>query len=74
MCTLQCILLSCDTVCDSAVFRMTAHDIYANSAHGICANSKLLLTTSMQIAFTQKGQAALLVANGCTSMSKPITT
>ena len=59
MCTLQGILLSCDTVCDSAIFRMTArdicansvhdpicellmnaHDIYANSAHGICANSK----------------------------------
>ena len=32
-CTLQCILLSCDSVCDSAVFRMTAHDICANSAH-----------------------------------------
>ena len=31
--TLQCILLSCDTICDSAVFRMTAHDICANSAH-----------------------------------------
>ena len=25
--------LSCDTVCDSAVFGMTAHDICANSAH-----------------------------------------
>ena len=33
ICTLQCILLSCDTTCDSAVFHMTAHDIYANSAH-----------------------------------------
>ena len=33
MCTLQCILLSRDTVCDSAVFRMTAHDICANRAH-----------------------------------------
>ena len=33
ICTLQCILLSCDTVCDSAVFRMTAQDICANSAH-----------------------------------------
>ena len=28
----------------------------------------------MQIALTQKGQAALWVTNGCTSMSKPITT
>ena len=33
ICTLQCILLSCDIVCDSAVSRMTAHDICANSAH-----------------------------------------
>ena len=33
ICTLQCILLSCDTICDSTVFRMTAHDICANSAH-----------------------------------------
>ena len=92
ICTLQCILLPCDTVCDSAVCRMTAHDIcansahdsvceqlmdahniYANSAHGICANSKWLLTTSVQIALTQKGRAALWVTNGCTSMSKPIT-
>ena len=32
-----------------------------------------VLTTSMQIALTQKGQAALWVTNGCTSMSKPIT-
>ena len=28
----------------------------------------------MQIALRQKGQAALWVTNGCTSMSKPITT
>ena len=28
----------------------------------------------MQIALTHKGQAALWVTNGCTSMSKPITT
>ena len=28
----------------------------------------------MQIALTQKGQAALWVTNGWTSMSKPITT
>ena len=28
----------------------------------------------MQIALTQKGQAAMWVTNGCTSMSKPITT
>ena len=28
----------------------------------------------MQIALTQKGQAALWVTNGCISMSKPITT
>ena len=34
------------------------HDIYANSAHDI----------------QHKGQAALWVTNGCTSMSKPITT
>ena len=27
------ILLYGNTVCDSAVFRMTAYDIYANSAH-----------------------------------------
>ena len=27
----------------------------------------------MQIALTQKGQAALWVTNGCSSMSKPIT-
>ena len=33
ICTLQCILPSCDTICDSAVFHMTAYDIYANSAH-----------------------------------------
>ena len=26
-------LLSCDTVCDSTVFRMTAHNICGNSAH-----------------------------------------
>ena len=38
ICTLQCILLPCDTVCVSAVFRMTAHDICTNNAHGICAN------------------------------------
>ena len=74
ICTLQRILLSCDTVCDSAVFRKTAHDIYANGAQCICANSKCLLTISMQTALTQKGQAALWVTNGCTSMSKPITT
>ena len=62
ICALQCILLSCDTVCHSAVFRMTAHDICANSAHnpvceqlmdaqdmfaniahGICANSNSLV-------------------------------
>ena len=41
--------------------------VYANSAHGICA-------TSMQIALTHKSQAALWVTNGCTSMSKPVTT
>ena len=27
----------------------------------------------MQIALTHKGQSALWVANGCTSMSKPVT-
>ena len=53
---------------------MDTYDIYANSAHGICWNSKGLLTTSMKIALTHKGQAALWVTNGCTSMSKPITT
>ena len=25
---------SCDTICDSALFHMTAYEIYANSAHG----------------------------------------
>ena len=53
---------------------MDAHDIYVNSPHGICANSKWLFMTSMQIVLTQNGQAALRVTNGCTSMSKPITT
>ena len=33
MCTLQCILLSCESICDTAVLHMTAHDIYANSAN-----------------------------------------
>ena len=37
---------------------MTVHDIYANSAHDI----------------QHKGQAALWGTNGCTSISKPITT
>ena len=37
---------------------MTVHDIYANSAHDI----------------QHKGQATLWVTNGCTAMSKPITT
>ena len=60
-----------DPVCEKL---MDAHGIYANSAHGICANSILLLTACMQIALTQKGQAALWVTNGCTSVSKPITT
>ena len=31
--TLQCILLPCDTICDSAVFHVTAHDNYANSTY-----------------------------------------
>ena len=53
---------------------MDAHDIYAKSAHGIYGNSKWMLTLSMQIALAQKGQASLWVTNGCTSMSKPITT
>ena len=39
ICTLQCILLPCDTICDSAVSHMTAHDIYANNAHDLCATS-----------------------------------
>ena len=33
-----------------------------------------MLTTYMQIALTHKGQAALWITNGCTSMSKPIIT
>ena len=28
-----------DTVCDSAVFRMTAHDICANSVHDLYVNN-----------------------------------
>ena len=39
-----------DTVCDSAVFRMTAHDICANSVHDLYANSLWTLPTSMPIA------------------------
>ena len=53
-----------DPVCEQLI---DAHDIYANSALGICE-------CSMQIALTHKGQAALWVTNGCTSMSNPITT
>ena len=62
------------------IYANSAHDLYANSPHGICANSLWLLTSSIQIALTSdariahKGQAALWVTNGCTSMSKPITT
>ena len=86
ICTWQCILLSCDTVCDLQYFvwlltisvltalttlyansLWTPHDIYANRALGICK-------WSMQKALTHKGQAALWVTNGCTSMSNPITT
>ena len=79
-------MLSCDTVCDSTVFRMTARDICANSAHDpvceqlmdahdIYSNCALgICNLSIQIALTHKGQAALWVANGCTSMSNPITT
>ena len=52
-----------DPVCEQL---MDAHDIYANSALDICKY--------MQIALTHKGQAALWVTNGCTSMSNPITT
>ena len=71
---------------DSTVFRMTAHDIYANSAHDpvceqlmdahdIYANCVLdICKGSMQIVLTHKSQAALWVTNGCTSMSSPITT
>ena len=59
-------MLSCDTVCDSAVFRMTAHDICVNSAHdSVCeqrmddndiyANSALgICKLSKQIAHTHK--------------------
>ena len=43
---------------------MDAHDIYANSAHGMSANSKWSFMTSMQIALAQKGQAVLWVTNG----------
>ena len=83
MCTLQCILLSCDTVYDSAVFRMTDHDICANSAHDP-ANSLWMHTTSMReqqmIAHDiyanspHAKRSSCFVGNGCTSMPKPITT
>ena len=53
-----------DPVCEQL---MDADDIYANSALGVCKRS-------MQIALMHKGQAALWVINGCTSMSNPITT
>ena len=53
-----------DPVCEQL---MVAHDIYVKSALGICKGS-------MQIALTHKGQAALWVTNGCTSMSNQITT
>ena len=53
-----------DPVCEQL---MDAHDIYSNSALGICKSA-------MQIALTHKGQAASWVTNGCTSMSNPITT
>ena len=39
ICTLQCILLPCDTICNSAVFHMTIHNIYANSTQDLFANS-----------------------------------
>ena len=66
MCTLQCILLSCDTVSDSAVFRMTAHDICTNSAHDPYANSLWTLTTSMPtalMAYARKANAHDIYAN-----------
>ena len=39
ICTLQCSLLPCDTICASAVFHMTAHDIYGKNAHYLYAKS-----------------------------------
>ena len=54
ICTLQCILLPCNT--NSAVFHITAHDIYANSAHDLYGNSLWLLTTFMPTALTEYGQ------------------
>ena len=56
---------------------MTAQDI--NTIALISGNSLRLLTTPVHIALMpyvqteHKGQAALWVTNGCTSMSKPIT-
>ena len=37
-CALQYILLSCDTLCNSAVFHMTTHDIYVKSIHDLYYN------------------------------------
>ena len=58
------------------LYLMTAPDIYAYNARGICANSLWQFTIFMQKALTtySEGQAALWVANGCTPMSKPLTT
>ena len=39
---------------------MTAHDIYSSSAHAICAKRAY-------------GQSTLWVTNGCTTMSKALT-
>ena len=39
MCMLQRILSPSDTICESTVFHMTAHNIYANSAYYLYANS-----------------------------------
>ena len=59
---------------------MTGHDSYGNSAHELYAKGLCPLTKTMPIApmtygrTEHKGQAALWVTNGCTSMSKPIST
>ena len=52
----------------SAICANSDQDPYGRSQH-LCQQR-----SSMQIALTHKGQAALWVTNGCTSMSKPITT
>ena len=52
---------SCDAVCDSAVFRMTAYDICANSAHDPVCKKLMDATTSMPTAL----KAYARIANDC---------